>query len=198
MITSRKVGYFALAAVAAMACSQGSLPSDVSAPSSQAATAGAPVVRAQAVNCTLTQGYWKNHEESWPVEALVLGGEAYTKAQALAILRTPVRGDATYALIHQLIAATLNSANGADTSSVAGALADANAWLQANPLGSKPKGAARDQGVALATVLDDYNNGRTGPGHCDDANPTATPTGTPTGTPTSTPTITPTNTPTGG
>jgi len=147
-------------------------------------------------NCTLTQGFWKNHDEVWPVEELTLGGVTYSKAQALAVLRTPPRGDATYILIHQLIAATLNVAAGADPSGVASALAEADTWLQANTLGSKPKGAARDAGIALANALDEFNNGVTGPGHCDDGPEAPTPTPTPTPEPTPTPTPTPTQTPT--
>ena len=134
--------------------------------------------------CTLTQGFWKNHEEVWPVEELSLGGVTYTKAQALGILRTPPRGDATYNLIHQLIAATLNVAGGADSTVIASVLAEADAWLAANPLGSKPKGATREAGLALAGALDAFNNGVTGPGHCDDGpGPTPTPTEAPTATP---------------
>src|SRR5688572_10722012 len=37
--------------------------------------------------CTLTQGYWKNHEESWPVSELTLGDETYTQEEALALFR---------------------------------------------------------------------------------------------------------------
>jgi hypothetical protein len=117
-------------------------------------------------NCTLTQGFWKNHEESWPVTTLVLGGVTYTQAELLAVLQTAPRGDATYILIHQLIAAELNVAAGADPTDIAGTLADAHAWLAAHPLGSDPGGADRRTGTTLAGLLDDFNNGETGPGHC--------------------------------
>jgi hypothetical protein len=191
-----------MAVLTASACSRSDAPlssgvtgpgSDVAEPG-RTAIVGAQGVSAVAANCTLTQGFWKNHEEDWPVASLTLGAVTYTKAQALAILRTPPRGDATYILIHQLIAATLNVASGADASAVS--IADANAWLTANPLGSKPKGAARDQGIALADTLDAYNNGVIGPGHCGEATPTPVPTATPTPTSTPTPTPTPTLEPT--
>jgi hypothetical protein len=116
-------------------------------------------------NCTLTQGFWKNHAGAWPVEELVLGGVTYTKAEAIAILRTPPRGDATYILIHQLIATKLNVAAGADPSAIATVITDADAWLASHPLGSKPTGADRETGIMLAGLLDDFNNGVTGPGH---------------------------------
>ncbi len=156
-----------------------SLRSPVSADRPEA-DAAAGTLRALAVSCTLTQGFWKNHPEAWPVEAITIGGVTYTKTEAIAILSTPPKGgDATYILAHQLIAAELNVLNGADGSVVAATLADADAWLTAHPLGSAPKGADRQAGIALAEVLDDYNNGLIGPGHCAEPTPTPTPTPTP-------------------
>jgi hypothetical protein len=136
-------------------------------------------------SCTLTQGFWKNHPEAWPVETITIGVNLYTKEQALAILSTPPsRGDATYILAHQLIAAKLNVLIGADDSVVATAIADADAWLAAHPLGSLPHGTDRSAGIALAEILDQYNNGLIGPGHCKGAPPSPEPTPTPTPTPT--------------
>jgi len=34
-------------------------------------------------DCTLTQGYWKNHPDAWPVTSLELGSRTYSKAEAL-------------------------------------------------------------------------------------------------------------------
>src|SRR5262249_11815529 len=42
--------------------------------------------------CPLTQGYWKNHPNAWPVNSLMLGSQSYTKAELLAILNTPSGG----------------------------------------------------------------------------------------------------------
>ena len=145
-------------------------------------------------NCTYTMGYWKNHPEAWPVESIAIGGITHTQAQAIAILKTAPRGDATYILAHQLIAAKLNILNGADPSAVETSVGDADNWLGAHPLGSDPSNPARAQGITLAAILDDYNQGRIGPGHCDDAVAAPTPTHTPTPTDTTTPT--PTHTPT--
>jgi hypothetical protein len=177
------------AIVAAGACSRdhSPLPSGVDEPGLPLSDSGKPVT-AQA-NCSLTQGFWKNHAGAWPVGELVLGANTYTKAQLLAILMTPPRGDATYILAHQLIAAKLNVAGGADATAIAGALGAADAWLAANPLGSMPTGAARDAGVAQAALLDDYNNGVTGPGHCAEPSPSPSPTPTPTPTPVPTPPV---------
>jgi hypothetical protein len=188
-----------LAVLAAGGCSRESVPT------SSGSFAGPSLVRDSGVsssaraplapgNCTLTQGFWKNHASDWPLETLVLGGVTYSKAEAIAVLRTAPRGDATYILIHQLIAATLNVAHGADPSAVQATLDAAEAWLGVHALGSKPTSADRDEGVALAATLDDFNNGRIGPGHCDEATPT--PTANPTPTETTTPTPTATETPT--
>jgi hypothetical protein len=168
-----------VAIVAASACSRdySQSPSGVDEPGVPLAESGNRVT-AQA-DCSLTQGFWRNHEEAWPVEELILGGTTYTKTQLLAILLTPSRGDATYTLVHQLIAAKLNIANGADPTAIADTIVAADAWLAANPLGSKPTGTVREDGLALAALLDDYNNGVTGPGHCAEPSPTPSPTPTP-------------------
>ena len=170
-----------LAVFALSACSgeKQPAPSDVVGPSLPLSESGQRVTLEQG-NCTLTQGFWKSHEEAWPVEELILGGVTYTKAQAIAILGTPPRGDATYILIHQLIAAKLNVANGADPTVIATAIGPADAWLASHPLGSNPQGADRETGITLAGLLDAYNNGLTGPGPCGGPTPSPTPSPTPT------------------
>jgi hypothetical protein len=65
------------------------------------------------VSCPLTQGYWKNHPNAWPVQTLTIGGVTLTETQLLSIFDTPVRGNAAIDLLHQLIAAMLNQAHGA-------------------------------------------------------------------------------------
>lgn len=117
--------------------------------------------------CTLTQGYWRNHE--WPVSSLMLGGVTYDEEQLRRILTTPPRGDASLILAHQLIAALLNVASGASSTP---AIADAQAWMAANgtelAFGIRSSSESGSVAVALASELADYNEGRTGPGHCDD------------------------------
>jgi len=70
-----------------------------------------------------TPGYWKNHPEMWVAEAgliapmmLTIGGVEYTQEQLLAMLNTPVRGDAKVIMIKHLIAAKLNVLSGAEPS----------------------------------------------------------------------------------
>src|SRR5205085_1590750 len=113
--------------------------------------------------------YWKNHPNAWPVSSLTIGAITYTEAELITILQTaPKSGDATIILIHQLIAAKLNIASGADNSAVASTITMADTYLQNNALKSRPLGKAKTQGTTLAQTLDNYNSGLIGPGHCSD------------------------------
>jgi hypothetical protein len=107
--------------------------------------------------CTLTQGYWKNHAEEWADLAndpFFSSGKTY-----LQILQTPVKGSAYIQLAHQYIAAYLNIQAGASTTpAVDAAMATALTYFTS--------GTGDISG--LVTILDEYNNGVTGPGHCDD------------------------------
>ncbi len=119
--------------------------------------------------CTLTQGYWKNHPQAWPVSSLTLGSVTYTEAQLIAILQQPVQGNGLVSLAHQLIAAELNIAAGASApSSVTTAIAQANALIGSliiPPIGSGYLSPASTS--ALTDILDQFNSGTIGPGHCD-------------------------------
>lgn len=119
--------------------------------------------------CTYTQGYWKTHPEAWPVTELTLGGVLYNQAELLDIFNTPVKGDKTISLAHQLIAAKLNIANAADPTVLGTTVADADAWLANNGgVGSGEKNW--NGGEGLKNMLDDFNNGIIGSGHCDSVN----------------------------
>jgi hypothetical protein len=121
------------------------------------------------VDCTYTQGYWKSHQAAWPVASLMLGSVSYTKTQLVQILLgVSVRGNGLLSLAHQLIATKLNVAAGANPAAVAAAIAAADAAigsLVVPPIGagSLPPGETS----AITQVLDDYNNGLSGPGTCD-------------------------------
>jgi hypothetical protein len=134
-----------------------------------AAVLPAPPAPAQeATGCTLTQGFWKTHPEAWRVQIMIVGGQEYDQEQLIGILSAAPRGDATYILAKQLIAAQLNVLNGADSSGVATLINEAEAWLIAQGLGSWPTGDARTVGTDLAGQLDDFNNGLSGVPHCED------------------------------
>jgi hypothetical protein len=111
-------------------------------------------------------GYWKNNPSAWPVQSIVVGGVTYSKQQALAILKTAPGGDATYILAHQLIPAKLNVLSGVENNVISGVIAQADAWLKAHPLGSKPGQPAKDAGLALKDTLEAFNNGLAGSPTC--------------------------------
>jgi hypothetical protein len=101
------------------------------------------------------------------VTSLTLGTVSYTDLELLSIFNTPAGGNGLISLAHQLMAAKLNIANGADGSSVAGAIAAADALiggLVVPPVGTgflAPKNTS-----SLNATLTSFNQGDIGPGHC--------------------------------
>ena len=133
-------------------------------------------------SCTFTQGYWKTHgvvptgnnAYAWPDAAkasgLQLGSVSYTAADLLSILNKPAAGNGLVALAHQLIAAKLNVAAGADPTAVAADIATSDALIGSlviPPLGGGYLAPSLTSG--LVGALSSYNEGATGPGHCDGA-----------------------------
>lgn len=131
--------------------------------------------------CTLTQGYWKTHSREGPAPydarwknlgaleedtVFFLSGQTW-----LEVFRTPVRGSAYYALAHQYMAARLNVLAGASASALGDALSTAEAFFAATAPGASLPAAKRAQLLALADLLDRFNSGLVGPGHCDDVEP---------------------------
>jgi hypothetical protein len=120
-------------------------------------------------NCTLSQGYWKNHPESWVrVQSIALGSVSYDQAQLLLILGTPPRGNGLVQLAYQLIAAKLNLLLGAEPPpQVVAAIAQADALigsLVVPPIGSGY--LSTSQVWSPAFMLLRFNQGWLGPGHC--------------------------------
>jgi hypothetical protein len=130
--------------------------------------------------CTLTPGYWKTHssygpapyDDTWALigedTAFFLSGKSYYQA-----LWTAPAGNAYYILSHAYIATELNMLNGASVpAAVQDAFDDAttlfNTYTPAQIAALRGNNAVRKQFVALAGILDAYNNGLTGPGHCSD------------------------------
>lgn len=122
----------------------------------------------EVTGCTRTQGYWKNHADpkkkqydaTWDD---YLGVDFYGMGDYLTVLKTaPKGGDADIILAHQFIAAELNVAAGA---SIPQDVLDA--WLAAKLYFEGKTTATRNELLTWAELLDDYNNGVVGPGHCD-------------------------------
>ena len=129
--------------------------------------------------CTYTIGYWKTHSKYGPApydSTWALKGEDTTfflsgKSWYNAFWTAPA-GNAYYILAHQYMGAVLNGLNGADATAAAAALASAttlfNTYTPAQIGALRGSNALRQQFVALAGTLADYNEGDIGPGHCDD------------------------------
>lgn len=130
--------------------------------------------------CTYTQGYWKTHAQAgskkydatWDLLSNGASTMFYLSGQSwLSVFNTSPRGNAYYNLAHQFMAAQLNLLAGSDPAAVASAMASAttlfNTYTPAQIGALKGSNAVRAQFLALATTLDNYNNGVTGPGHCD-------------------------------
>lgn len=120
-------------------------------------------------NCTVAQGHWRNHPESWNrVASLTLGTVTYNQTQLLAILVQPVAGNGLVMLAHQLITAKLNLLLGAvPPPEVTAAIAQADALIGARvvpPIGSDGLRAA--QTAKVSDTLSLFNIGNIGPGHC--------------------------------
>ena len=133
--------------------------------------------------CTLTKGYWKNHNDfargkrriDWPAvgfdeQDLLCEGETRTN---LELISQPVAGgDAYLILASQYLAAQQNVASGASTTEqVDQALAEAAVLLNEN-CGQFVHASSEAGQLMLiwSEILDGYNNGIVGPGHCSGEN----------------------------
>jgi hypothetical protein len=110
---------------------------------------------------TGTIGYWKNHPQDWPVGSITIGGEVYTKWQAIWWMYKPSRGDKTIDLFKQLVAAKLNVLIGNESSCIEADIQAADDWLAQHPVGSGVSGSSSDWAEIsdVHTALDNYNNG---------------------------------------
>lgn len=131
--------------------------------------------------CTLTPGYWKTHsiygpapyDATWAMigedTPFFLSGMSFYNV----LWTEPSGGNAYYILAHAYIAARLNVLNGASVpADVAAVLGEATDLFGLHTPafigGLRGRDSLRKAFVAMAEILDDYNNGVSGPGHCDD------------------------------
>lgn len=132
--------------------------------------------------CTLTPGYWKTHSAQGPApfddtwnqilpaaesSPFFLSGQTY-----LEVLWTPPQGNAYYILAHAWIATELNQLNGASIpADVLDAFHQGRTVFETYTPDEVDdfKGKDKDKRAMIlgwAFLLDEYNNGITGPGHC--------------------------------
>jgi hypothetical protein len=137
-------------------------------------------------SCTLTPGYWKTHSKCGPApyddtwEMVSPDGEDSlffdTGMTWYEVLWTePEGGNAYYMLAHPYIAAVLNELNGASVpAEIETAMNEAELLLDEydgdpmpmDDLEGKDAKLVRRQFIAIAELLDDYNNGIPALGHC--------------------------------
>ena len=140
----------------------------------------AVTVPCHGTGCTLTQGYWKTHSKygpaakpdpTWnllpgglgPDTKFFLSGQTWIQV----FNTTPAGGNAYYILAHQYEAARLNVLNGASTTpAVDSALAWATTFFNTYKPSSSLTSSVRNAALSAASLLDSYNGGSVGPGHC--------------------------------
>lgn len=115
-------------------------------------------------NCTYPFSYWQDRVEDWP-EQVVLGGKVYSRAEMRELLST-AEPDVQTRLIQQIYTAFLNILNGANYTVIESLLFSAASWLDANTLGSQVSEFSRQEGLAMAQIIEKYNEGEIGPGPC--------------------------------
>jgi hypothetical protein len=132
--------------------------------------------------CTLSQGYWRTHNETvcasdpasplcvtWPVSGLTLGTVFYTNSQLVSILnQSAAGGNGLVSLAHQLIAVKLDIARGTDGSAIAGDVAAADALI--GGLVVPPVGAGSLPGSVTGTLTNNLDTW-IGSQHCLSDNP---------------------------
>ena len=113
---------------------------------------------------TGTQGYWHkvSHWEDWGIEAVTIGGITYTAEEATELIKKPGRGDKTYDMYAQLVAAKLNVMIGNCDYCISDVIASADAWMVDNPVGSGVSADSPEwkEAEEWHYLLDEYNNGR--------------------------------------
>jgi len=126
--------------------------------------------------CTRGVGYWKTHSGHGPApydatwERLAAGADTPLLASPFTYfeaLLTRARTDPWLRLSRQWVAAQLNQYAGADPTAVAAAFAEAGELLRATAAGST-SGAPAQRMSELAELLEAWNEGKIGPGSCDD------------------------------
>ncbi len=127
-----------------------------------------------ASGCTLTQGYWKTHSQYGPApydDTWALIGEdtpffSSGKSWYQVLWTPPSGGNVYFILAHQYIAAKLNILNGADGSAVNSALSWAETFFNTYTPIDKLSKSVKNDAAKYAALLDQFNNGLIGPGHC--------------------------------
>jgi hypothetical protein len=131
------------------------------------------------VNCTYTIGYWKTHSEYGPAtpadptwELLDDGPDTDFFLSGMSwydVFWAPVKGNKYYSLAHQFMGVHLNFLNGADPAAIQADYDAAKVLFETHtPDEVKDDKDLNKEFGSYVDALTDYNEGTTGPGHCDD------------------------------
>ena len=134
--------------------------------------------------CTLTQGYWKTHsncksngngperDDTWDKLPEAEETEFFLSEQNYCEVfdtKPSNRNGKYYILAHQYIAAELNILAGANPTEAQAAFDEATIFLETYTPGEvKGNDERESKCVELGGILADFNEGKIGPGHCDD------------------------------
>jgi hypothetical protein len=81
-------------------------------------------------------GFWKNHPDAWQVCEIEVGGDTYTKTEAIELMSG--RGkDKSITMFRALVAAKLSVMGGYPDCCIAETIAAADAWMAMHPAGSE-------------------------------------------------------------
>jgi hypothetical protein len=106
--------------------------------------------------CARSAGFWKNHEEDWPTDTLLLGGVEHDAAVLAAFLQVG-GADASSTLARELVATKLNLLVGSDPY-ILPRVEEADDLLAVYPPGSGPQGEAKQLANEIKDRLQAYNN----------------------------------------
>jgi hypothetical protein len=115
-------------------------------------------------HCAYTQGWYKNHTDSWPSGSLTPNTVWDGGKTIIDLFNTPPKGSQYIILAHQYITALLNIQGGSNVPpAVQTALNTAAAYFAGGGPGA---GDPNVDITGVSTILDNYNNGLLGVAHC--------------------------------
>jgi len=118
-------------------------------------------IKAEPDGCRQSSGFWKSNPEAWPVDFIDIGGVVYSKVDAIDIMNAQAKGDKTYSLFIETVAAKLNDMTCGPYLDIAPDIAKADVWLALYPPGSgiKSKDPEWVEGGAINATLSSFNGG---------------------------------------
>jgi hypothetical protein len=102
--------------------------------------------------CPRPLDHWVHHLNDWPVQGMLLGGKAYSKAEVVALLKMKPKGDASITVAQQLAITKLNRAAGCPIITIKSTMVHADHLLLRR--GKVPYHVFLPNRAAVAMILD--------------------------------------------